>query len=63
MFVSHVYEGSISDKEIVKRSGFLEILRRKLATDEIKIGDTIMADKELYIEDKLKAEYTTLLEG
>ena len=38
----------------MKRSGFLEILKQKLATDEIKIGDTIMADKGFDIEDKLK---------
>jgi len=32
MFVSQLYGGSISDKEIVRRSGFLEILKQKLQT-------------------------------
>lgn len=30
MFTSQLYEGSISDKQMVKRSGFLETLKRKL---------------------------------
>ena len=29
MFVSQLYEGSISDKQIVQRSGFLDILDKK----------------------------------
>ena len=32
------YEGSISDKQIVERSGFLDILRKKLTVSEIKKG-------------------------
>ena len=32
MFVSKFYGGSISDKEVVRRSGFLEILKQKLQT-------------------------------
>lgn len=28
MFISQLYEGSISDKQIVKRSGFLETLKK-----------------------------------
>ena len=30
MFISQLYEGSISDKQIVQRSGFLDILSKKL---------------------------------
>ena len=30
MFISQLYEGSISDKQIVERSGFLEVLRQKV---------------------------------
>ena len=35
-FLSKLYSGSISDKEIVKASGFLE---------KLQSGDAIMADK------------------
>ena len=41
MFISQLYEGSISDKQIVKRSGFLETLKKKLrqenSTREIQL--------------------------
>ena len=49
-----MYEGSISDKQLVQRSGFLEVLRMKLESGEIKQGDAIMADKGFDIEDELK---------
>lgn len=52
MIVSQLYEGSISDKEIVRRSGFLEILKQKLQTSEILPGDTIMADKGFDIDEE-----------
>ena len=45
VYVSQLYTGSISDKEIVKRSGFLDVLARKKNAEEIKVGDSIMADK------------------
>ena len=54
MFISQLYEGSISDRQIVERSGFLEILRQKLITGEIKRGDAIMADKGFDIQNDLK---------
>ena len=54
MFVSQLYEGSISDKQIVTRSGFLEVLKHKIAVREIKEGDAVMADKGFDIDDKLK---------
>lgn len=44
-FISQLYSGSISDREIVERSGFL-----KLDFDK---GDTVMADKGFTIEDLL----------
>ena len=37
-------EGSISDKQIVERLAFLEILRQKVTTVEIKKGDTMVVD-------------------
>lgn len=45
MFVSHLYEGSISDKEIVNRCGILDVLKLKLECGELHSGDGIMADK------------------
>lgn len=44
VYLSDVYEGSISDKEIVKRSGFL---------DHLRPGDMVMADRGFNIEDLL----------
>ena len=54
MFVSQLYTGSISDKQIVTRSGFLEVLSRKKEVSELNDGDTIMADKGFDIEEELK---------
>ena len=54
VFVSQLYTGSISDKEIVIRSGFLEILKNKVAVGEILAGDAVMADKGFDIGDELK---------
>ena len=45
MFVSHLYTGSISDKEICQRSGFYDVLKLKLETGEQATGDAVMADK------------------
>ena len=54
MFISQPYEGAISDKQIVERSGFSEILRQKVTSGEIKKGDSIMADKGFDIPNDLK---------
>lgn len=45
IFISQLYSGSISDREIVERSGFLEL--------EFDKGDTAMADKDFTIKDLL----------
>ena len=45
MFVSQLYTGSISDKQIVTRSGFLELLSSKKEVSEVEDGDSIMTDK------------------
>ena len=46
-FVSQLYEGCISDNEIVKRSGFLQ-------KDLWSNGDSVMADRGFTIEENLK---------
>ena len=43
-FVSSLYTGSIADKELVERSGFLSLLRR---------GDEVMADRGFTIDELL----------
>ena len=52
MFVSDVYEGSISDKEIVRRSGFLDYLQP---------GDVVMADRGFNIEELLMPRKVKLI--
>ena len=44
IFVSSLYTGSIADKELVERSGFLSLLRR---------GDEVMADRGFTIDELL----------
>ena len=51
-FVSPLYTGSISDKEIVRESGFLE---------HLESGDVVMADKGFNIQDLLALRETRLL--
>ena len=46
IFVSQLYDGSISDKEIVSRSGFL---KNELWSD----GESVMADRGFTIHDEL----------
>lgn len=51
-FVSKLYSGSISDKEIVNVSGFLE---------KLQPGDAVMADKGFNIQDYLALHETVLI--
>ena len=50
-FVSSLYQGSISDKEITRRSGILSLLEE---------GDEVMADKGFLIQDLLEPKKATL---
>ena len=50
-FVSSLYPGSISDKELTKQSGLLDLLQS---------GDSVMADKRFDIEDELILRGVTL---
>ena len=45
IFISQLYTGSISDKQIVHRCGLLNLLAQKVSLGEVLPGDTIMADK------------------
>jgi len=51
-FVSKLYSGSISDKEIVNVSGFLA---------KLQPGDAVMADKGFNIQDYLALHETVLI--
>ena len=51
-FLSKLYSGSISDKEIVKASGFLE---------KLQSGDAVMAGKGFNIQDYLALRETVLI--
>ncbi|XP_022810099.1 uncharacterized protein LOC111347104 [Stylophora pistillata] len=53
MFVSQSFEGSISEKQIVQRSGFLETVKQKVQCGELKEGDPVMADKGFDIGDDI----------
>ena len=50
-FMSDVYEGSISDKDIVVKSGLLDILNP---------GDLVIADRGFKIEDVLQSKKVSL---
>ena len=55
MIVSQLSDtGSISDKQIATRSGFLVVLSGKKEVSDLNDGDSIMADKGFYIEEELK---------
>ena len=48
-FISQLYKGSISDREIVARSGFLDL--------PFKDNDSVIADKGFTIQDLLPLEF------
>ena len=54
MLISQLYGGSISDKQIVQRSGCLDVLDKKVMVHEINKGDAIMADEGFDIQNDLK---------
>lgn len=53
-FVSRLYIGSISDKKIVSRSGFLDLLSKKKEVSKFLDGDRMIADKGFDIENDLQ---------
>ena len=52
VFVSDAFEGSISDNEIVKQSGFLNFL---------ELGDVIMADRGFLVDDLLNERQVQII--
>ena len=54
LFVSHLYTGSTSDKEISQRSRMYDLLKRKMEIGELHQGDAIMADKGFNIGKELE---------
>lgn len=53
IFISQLYTGSISDKQIVSRCGLLNLLAQKVSLGEVLPGDAIMADKGFDIGSEL----------
>lgn len=47
IFVSELFTGSMSDKEIVDKCGFLKLLGQLLEAGYMKVGDSVMADVNL----------------
>ena len=45
IFVSELFSGSMSDREVVRQSGFLVLLGQLIAKRKLLPGDAIMADK------------------
>jgi hypothetical protein len=53
IFISQLFSGCISDKEICHQSNLFEILREKIESGQVKQGDTVMCDKGFNIKDEL----------
>ncbi|KAK6175911.1 hypothetical protein SNE40_014287 [Patella caerulea] len=53
VFASMLFSGSISDKEITHRSGFLDTLKSLLQSGKLQEGDGVMADKGFTIEKEI----------
>lgn len=53
IFVSELFTGSMSDKEIVEKCGFLKLLGQLLEAGYMKVGDSVMADKGFTISEEL----------
>ena len=54
IFASMLFSGSISDKELTQKSGFLKLLQDLRQQGKINEGDGIMADKGFPIEDEIR---------
>lgn len=54
MFTSTLFTGSLSDKEIVQKSNFLELMKTLMDHGYLKKGDGVMVDKGFLIEKDLE---------
>ena len=54
IFVSELFTGSMSDKEITEKSGFYKLLQQLVDAGYVKHGDSVMADKGFTISDDLE---------
>lgn len=54
MCYSVLFSGSISDKNMLRDTGFLHVLRKKIQTGHLEEGDIILADKGFNVGDILK---------
>ena len=54
MFTSTLFTGSLSAKEIVKKSKFLELLKTFMSHSYLNKGDGVMVDKGFLIEKALE---------
>ena len=54
MFTSILFSGSISDKDICKRSGLLEQLNLLMQSGKLQPGDGIMVDKDFHIVEEIE---------
>jgi hypothetical protein len=54
-FISQLYTGSMSDKQITEASGLYEELKRKLQNKEVLPGDVVMVDKGFNIRREIEA--------
>ena len=55
IFMSSLFSGSISDKSLTSRSGFLEMLKDYVQAGYLQVGDGIMADKGFTIREEVEA--------
>jgi hypothetical protein len=53
-FISMLFSGSISDKEITKQSGLLKLLKQLLDSGKLKSGDGVMVDKGFLIREEIE---------
>lgn len=53
-FISMLFSGSISDKEITVKSGLLDTLQQLIDSGKIKRGDGIMVDKGFLISEEIE---------
>ena len=53
-YVSMLYSGNISDKELTKESGFFDLVQDLIDEGKLLEGDGVMVDKGFHIEEDLK---------